>query len=112
MTERNSDVHGAGAGCGDATEILEPRPKLKPPQMYKVLLLNDDHTPQVFVVQLLKRLFGMPHDKAVKVMLTVHTCGSGLCGVFTHEIAETKVHDVRRHARRHQYPLRCMMEPE
>ena len=112
MTERSFHAHGTDAGRDGATDVAVPRPKLRPPPMYKVLLLNDDQTPQVFVVQLLKMLFGMSHDKAVKVMLAVHTSGSGVCGVFPHEIAETKVHNVREHAHRHRYPLRCMMEPE
>lgn len=80
------------------------------PPMYKVVLLNDDDTPQEFVVRLLEVLFGMDRRKAVDVMLDVHSHGSGVCGVFPHEIAETKVNNVRDQAKHGGYPLRCRME--
>ena len=80
--------------------------------MYKVVMLNDDHTPQVFVVQLLQKLFHMDHGKATMVMLTIHVQGQGVCGVFPRDIAEMKVEKAHRHARQHNYPLRCRMEPE
>ncbi|HHH35774.1 MAG TPA: ATP-dependent Clp protease adapter ClpS [Gammaproteobacteria bacterium] len=91
-----------------ATE--ESRPKLKKPPLYKVLLLNDDYTPMDFVVEILTRYFHMSEEKATQVMLHVHTRGVGVCGVFTREIAETKVAQVTEHARENQHPLLCTME--
>ncbi|BAO44670.1 ATP-dependent Clp protease adapter ClpS [Thiolapillus brandeum] len=91
-----------------ATE--ESRPKLKKPPLYKVLLLNDDYTPMDFVVDVLTRYFHMSEEKATQVMLHVHTRGVGICGVFTREIAETKVAQVTEYAREKQHPLLCTME--
>ena len=88
----------------------EARPKLKRPPMFKVVLLNDDYTPMEFVVQVLETFFAMSRDKATQVMLHVHTRGVGVCGVFTRDIAETKVSQVTEYARRHQHPLMCTME--
>ncbi len=88
----------------------EGRPKLKKPPLYKVLLLNDDYTPMDFVVEVLKAYFHMSEEKATQIMLHVHTRGVGVCGVFTREIAETKVAQVNEHARAHQHPLLCTME--
>ncbi len=82
------------------------------PQMYRVVMLNDDYTPMEFVVVVLKEFFGMPETKAVAVMLSVHTQGRAVIGLFTYDIAETKVTAVMEFARRHEYPLRCLMEPE
>lgn len=86
------------------------KPKLAPPPMYAVLLLNDDYTPMDFVVEVLTRFFGMNLDKATQIMLHVHTRGRGVCGVFTREIAEAKVAQVNDFARHHQHPLMCTME--
>jgi len=90
--------------------VEEARPKLKRPPMFKVLLLNDDYTPMEFVVQVLETFFAMPRDKATQVMLHVHTRGVGVCGVFTRDIAETKVSQVTEYSRSHQHPLMCTME--
>lgn len=90
--------------------VEEAKPKLKRPPLYKVILLNDDFTPMEFVVQVLEQFFGMSREKATQVMLHVHTRGKGVCGVFTHEIAETKVAQVNEYSRRHQHPLLCTME--
>ena len=90
--------------------IEQARPKLKQPQLYKVILLNDDYTPMEFVVQILEYFFGMSREKATQVMLHVHTRGKGVCGVYTHEIAETKVVQVNDFSRSHQHPLLCTME--
>jgi ATP-dependent Clp protease adaptor protein ClpS len=90
--------------------IEEARPKLKEPSMYKVVLLNDDFTPMEFVVRLLEKLFGMDREKATRIMLQVHSHGKGVCGIFTYEIAETKVAQVSEYAQRHQHPLMCNME--
>ena len=78
--------------------------------MYKVVLLNDDFTPMDFVVDVLKRFFVMNHDRATQIMLNVHTRGKGICGVFTFEIAETKVVLVNEFARQNEHPLKCSME--
>ena len=90
--------------------VEEARPKLKRPPMFKVLLLNDDYTPMEFVVQVLETFFAMPRDKATQVMLHVHTRGVGVCGVFTRDIAETKVSQVTEYSRSHEHPLMCTME--
>ena len=90
--------------------LEEATPKLKEPALYRVLLLNDDYTPMEFVVSLLEKLFGMDREQATRVMLMVHTQGKGVCGIFTYEIAETKVAQVNEYAQRHQHPLLCNME--
>ncbi len=87
-------------------------PKLKEPRKYKVILLNDDYTPMDFVVDVLKQFFHLTEDDATRVMLQVHIQGRGVCGVFTHEIAETKVVLVNDYARMNQHPLLCRMEPD
>lgn len=88
------------------------RPKLKEPQLYKVLLLNDDYSPMEFVVEVLEKFFQLPRTKATQVMLEVHTKGKGVCGLFTAEIAETKVSQVNDYAREAQHPLLCSMEAD
>ncbi len=92
--------------------VKEARPKLQKPQLYKVILLNDDYTPMEFVVVILERFFHMNREKATHVMLTVHTKGAGVCGVYTREVAETKVRQVMNFAQENQHPLQCTMEPE
>ena len=82
----------------------------KKPPLYQVLLINDDYTPMEFVVDILESVFGMERTRATQVMLEVHTRGKGVCGVYTHEIAETKVAQVTGYARQHQHPLLCTME--
>lgn len=91
---------------------VKPRAKTKRPSMYKVLLLNDDYTPMEFVVHVLQRFFGIDHQLAVEIMLTVHNQGVAVVGVFTYEVAETKVAQVMDYARRHEHPLQCAMEKE
>jgi len=86
------------------------KPKLKEPPMYKVLLLNDDFTPMDYVVIVLMEFFAMTNERANQVMLQIHMHGKGICGVFTREIAETKVAQVNAHARSNEYPLLCTME--
>lgn len=90
--------------------IQEARPKLKRPPLYKVILLNDDYTPMEFVVQVLEHFFNMDREKATQVMLHVHTRGVGVCGVYTKDVAETKVVQVNEYSRAHQHPLLCAME--
>ncbi|SER66906.1 ATP-dependent Clp protease adaptor protein ClpS [Tranquillimonas rosea] len=96
----------------DAGVILETRRKTQRPPLYKVMLLNDDYTPMEFVVHVLERFFGMTHAQAFELMLTVHKKGVAVVGVFSFEVAETKVAQVMDFARRHQHPLQCTMEKE
>ena len=103
MSEHNPDSeHGLA--------VEEASPKLKRPPLFQVLLLNDDYTPMEFVVDVLESVFGLDRPTATRVMLEVHTRGKGVCGVFTFEIAETKVAQVTRYARQQQHPLLCTME--
>ena len=90
--------------------VAEAEPATKVPPLYRVVLINDDYTPMEFVVEVLERFFGMSRHMATRVMLEVHTRGKGICGVFTYEIAETKVSQVMAHAREHQHPLMCTLE--
>lgn len=92
--------------------ITKTKPKTKKPSLYKVLLLNDDYTPMDFVVYVLERFFGLGSDEATRVMLHVHTKGVGVCGVYTFEVAETKVVQVMDFASQNQHPLQCVMEKE
>ena len=92
------------------TVLEAEKAKVKPPPLYKVMLLNDDYTPMDFVVEVLMRHFSMNLEKATQVMLHVHTRGRGVCGVFTREIAESKVAQVNEYARLNQHPLLCTME--
>ena len=93
---------------GLAVETAKPR--LERPAMYQVVLLNDDYTPMEFVVEVLRTFFGLNQERAVQVMLHVHHRGKGVCGVFTLEVAETKVNQVNDYARVHHHPLLCSME--
>jgi ATP-dependent Clp protease adaptor protein ClpS len=92
--------------------VTKTRPKTKRPSLYKVLLLNDDYTPMEFVVYVLERFFNKPREEATRIMLHVHQKGVGVCGVYTYEVAETKVTQVMNFARQHQHPLQCTMEKE
>ncbi|MCK8515713.1 ATP-dependent Clp protease adapter ClpS [Methylonatrum kenyense] len=94
----------------DGLAVQEARPKTKRPPLFKVLLLNDDYTPMEFVVEILETYFSMDRSQATQVMLQVHTRGSGVCGVFSRDVAETKVEQVNSHARQQQHPLLCTME--
>lgn len=96
----------------DASILTKTRAKSQRPPMYKVLLLNDDYTPMEFVVHILERFFGLSHAQAFEIMLTVHKKGLAVVGVFSFEVAETKVAQVMDFARRHQHPLQCTMEKE
>ena len=90
--------------------VEEAQPKVKQPPLYNVVLLNDDYTPMEFVVDVLERFFRMDRSGATRVMLEVHTRGKGICGVFTYEIAETKVAQVTTYSRDNQHPLMCTLE--
>ena len=105
MAGRRSDDEGTGVGVATRT-----RSKTKQPSPYKVLMLNDDYTPMEFVVLCLQRFFKMSIEDATRVMLHVHQQGVGVCGVFSYEVAETKVTQVMDFARKHQHPLQCVME--
>jgi len=92
--------------------IVKSKPKAKTPAMYKVLMLNDDYTPMEFVVHVLEKFFAKNRSDATRIMLHVHQRGVGICGVFTYEVAESKVNAVIDYARRHQHPLQCTLEKE
>ena len=95
----------------DSTPVVERQEqKVKPPPMYQVMLLNDDYTPMEFVVSVLQKFFGMGREKATQVMLKVHREGRGVCGVYPHDVAATKVEQVSSYSRQHQHPLQCVME--
>lgn len=96
----------------DTSVLTKTRTKTARPPLYKVLLLNDDYTPMEFVVYILERFFSLDHTMAHEIMLTVHKKGIAVVGVFSHEIAETKVTQVMDFARQHQHPLQCTMEKE
>ena len=103
----------SGGGDGDRSNtaiITRTKPKTKRPSLYRVLLLNDDYTPMEFVVHVVERFFNKSHDDAYQIMMHVHHNGVGECGVFTYEVAETKVTQVMDFARKHQHPLQCVME--
>ncbi len=105
----NDDPPPEGPNTGVA---IKSRPKTTRPSMYRVLMLNDDYTPMEFVIHVLQRFFGMSNDRATQIMFNVHQRGVGLCGVFTYEIAETKVNQVMELARKNQHPLQCTIEKD
>jgi ATP-dependent Clp protease adaptor protein ClpS len=104
---RRPDVDDGDSGTSIVTKT---RPKTKRPSLYRVLLLNDDYTPMEFVIQVLERFFQKGREEATRIMLHVHQNGVGECGVYTFEVAETKVTQVMDFARKHQHPLQCVME--
>ncbi|TAL72431.1 MAG: ATP-dependent Clp protease adapter ClpS [Rhodanobacter sp.] len=95
---------------GRGIAVQTAKPEVARPPMFQVLLLNDDFTPMDFVIEVLRGFFAMEQERAVQVMLHVHTRGKGVCGVFTREVAETKVNQVNEYSRAHQHPLLCTME--
>lgn len=101
-----------GAEDLEGLVAVKPRPKARKPTMYKVLMLNDDYTPMEFVVHALERFFQKSREQATEIMLSVHRRGVGVCGVYTYEVAETKVTQVIDAARQNQYPLQCTIEKE
>ncbi|MCZ4353429.1 ATP-dependent Clp protease adapter ClpS [Roseovarius aestuarii] len=112
MNHQHTIHAGSGKEDDDTSVVVATRPRSKRPPMYKVLLLNDDYTPMEFVVAVLERYFGMSSAQAFDIMLTVHKKGLAVVGVYSHEIAETKVAQVMDFARQHQHPLQCTMEKE
>ncbi|MEQ9507174.1 MAG: ATP-dependent Clp protease adapter ClpS [Hyphomonas sp.] len=114
-TPGNPGTGAPGDGDSDGTSFdlaTETRIRTKKPSLYRVLLLNDDYTPMEFVVFILERFFNRSREQATRIMLHVHQKGVGLCGVYTYEVAETKVAQVLDLARRHEHPLQCVMEKE
>ena len=107
MTGSDKNTPGSESGL-----LTKTRTRTQRPPLYKVLLLNDDYTPMEFVVHVLERFFGTNHQQAIEIMLTVHRKGLAVVGVFSFEIAETKVTQVMDYARRNQHPLQCTMEKE
>ncbi len=106
-SDERKDVDDEGTGLGVATRT---RTRTKTPSPYKVLMLNDDYTPMEFVVHVLQRFFKMGLEDATRVMLHVHQRGVGVCGIFSYEVAETKVTQVTDYARENQHPLQCTLE--
>jgi ATP-dependent Clp protease adaptor protein ClpS len=106
----------AGPGPGDDEQregdlaVQEARPELKKPPLFKVVLLNDDYTPMEFVIEVLEVFFRMNREQATQIMLTVHTQGKGVCGIYTRDIAETKMTQVNQYSRENQHPLLCEVE--
>ncbi len=96
----------------DGLAVQEAKPELKRPQLYKVILLNDDYTPMEFVIVVLERFFHKSREEATRIMLHVHQRGIGVCGLYTREVAETKVRQVMVFSADNQHPLQCTMEPE
>jgi len=103
MSEKTEDNEGGLA-------VEEAKPKLKKPRMYRVVMLNDDYTPMEFVVEVLEMFFNKNQEQATEIMLHVHTRGIGICGVYTREVAETKVMQVNEYSKQNQHPLLCNME--
>lgn len=109
MANNPNDEEDGGEGTGTGV-VTRTRPQTKKPSLYKVLMLNDDYTPMEFVVHVLQRFFRMSLEDATRVMLHVHQKGVGVCGIFTYEVAETKVTQVMDFAKQHQHPLQCTLE--
>ncbi|SFB48970.1 ATP-dependent Clp protease adaptor protein ClpS [Rhizobium sp. NFR07] len=105
--EKGDDGDNAGRGT---SVITRTKPKTKRPNVYRVLILNDDYTPMDFVIHILERFFQKDREAATRIMLHVHNHGVGECGIYTYEVAETKVSQVMDFARQHQHPLQCVME--
>ncbi|MEO8995864.1 MAG: ATP-dependent Clp protease adapter ClpS [Nitrosospira sp.] len=106
----NSETGDMKAGNDEDVVLEAKKSKLKPPPMFKVILLNDDFTPMDFVVAVLQTFFSKNREQATQIMLKVHLDGAGICGVYPNDVATTKVEQVVAFARQHQHPLRCVME--
>jgi ATP-dependent Clp protease adaptor protein ClpS len=115
MSDQDKRPGGGDNQGGDSPQtgvVVKARPRTKKPAMYKVLMLNDDYTPMEFVVHVLERFFQKNREEATRIMLHVHRRGVGVCGVYTYEVAETKVTQVMDLARQNQHPLQCTIEKE
>jgi ATP-dependent Clp protease adaptor protein ClpS len=108
--EDKGDDDNVGGGGAETGVVVRTKPTTKKPAMYKVIMLNDDYTPMEFVILVLERFFNKTSEEATRIMLHVHQKGVGVCGVFTYEVAETKVQQVMDLARQHQHPLQCTLE--
>ena len=111
MSDPENDNNDMYDGFSPDT-LLKPKPKTKKPNMYKVILLNDDYTPMDFVIRVLEKFFAKTREEATEIMLHVHRRGVGICGIYTYEVAETKVMQVMDFARAQEQPLQCTMEKE
>ena len=112
---RRDDDEPRNPGDGDENDqgvAVKSRSKTKKPSMYRVLMLNDDYTPMEFVVMVIEQFFSKSHEEAIQIMLHVHQKGVGICGVFTYEVAETKVTQVMDFARKNEHPLQCTLEKD
>src|SRR5258706_2474788 len=107
-----SDIEKRGDEGPATGTVVKAKPKTKKPSLYKVLMLNDDYTPMEFVVHILERFFSKSRDEATRIMLHVHRRGVGICGVYTYEVAASKVTQVMEFARQHQHPLQCTLEKD
>ena len=107
-----SDYERGTGGRPTTGVVVKTRPKTKKPSMYKVIMLNDDYTPMEFVVHIIERFFAKSREEATQIMLHVHQRGVGICGVYTYEVAETKVTQVMDFARQHQHPLQCTLDKD
>ena len=110
MADDDRKRKGPNPGDPSVAVITKTKPQTKRPNMYRVLILNDDYTPMEFVTHVLERFFSKDHEAATRIMLHVHHHGIGECGIYTYEVAETKVTQVMDFARKHQHPLQCVME--
>ncbi|SEH46561.1 ATP-dependent Clp protease adapter ClpS [Magnetospirillum fulvum] len=110
MSEDGNDRRNGDGG--QTGVVIKTRTRTRKPSMYKVLMLNDDYTPMEFVIQVLEQFFAKNREEATRIMLNVHTRGVGICGVYTYEVAETKVTQVMDLARQNQHPLQCTIEKE
>jgi ATP-dependent Clp protease adaptor protein ClpS len=108
-SEGENGDEGGGRGTGTAT-ITKPKSETKTPSLYRVILMNDDYTPMDFVIHVIQKFFGKDLEEATQIMLAVHQKGAGVCGVFSHEIAETKTHQVNQYSKQNRHPLKCTME--
>lgn len=106
----SKDDDGSESVVDGGVAVQEEKPRLKKPPLYKVVLLNDDYTPMEFVVEILETFFYMNREKATHVMLTVHTKGKGVCGIYSRDVAETKAAQVNQYARQNEHPLLCEIE--
>lgn len=112
LTDHNDTGHNASTDRSAGTQVLtRPKPRLAKPSLYKVILLNDDFTPMDFVIHILIKFFRKSETEASRLTLQVHHQGSAVAGVYTHEVAETKVYLVNDYARKNEHPLKCIMEP-
>ena len=108
--ERRQQQAPGNPGAPGTAVITKTKPQTKRPNLYRVLILNDDYTPMEFVVHVLERFFNKDHESAYQIMMHVHEHGIGECGIYTYEVAETKVTQVMDFSRKHQHPLQCVME--